>query len=168
MGLCVAPIDCIVTLQDSGKWPDDVEAMRKLSAALYLCMANCLNGDKAEEEEAAAQLKFVAKAFPDHLQVLGLGYAFRVRIWNEREVRLLRQLKRKSEADALELARFHRAQHTAAISALAHKFPSMGEALRLCKQWTCVHFLAAHAASVDEEPRAGGAGGGRWAVGGGG
>ena len=163
MGLCVAPIDCIVTLQDSGKWPDDVEAMRKLSAALYLCMANCLNGDQAEEEEAA-QLKFVAKAFPDHIQVLGLGYAFRVRIWNEREVRLLRQQKRKPEADALELARFHRAQHTAAISALAHKFPSMGEALRLCKQWTCVHFLAAHAASVDGE-RGGGGGGGAGADG---
>jgi len=53
--------------------------------------------------------------------VLGLGYAFRVRIWNEREVRLLKQLKRRSEADALELARFHRPQ---VIDCLIDVYPS--------------------------------------------
>ena len=72
-----------------------------------------------------------------------MGYAFRVRIWNEREVRILKQLKRKTEADALELARFHRPQHTAAMWALAQKFPSMGEALRLCKRWASAHLVAA-------------------------
>lgn len=55
-------------LQDSGKWPDEVEAIRKLSAALYLCMANCLNRS-GEDEEDPKHLRFTAKAFPDHLQV---------------------------------------------------------------------------------------------------
>ena len=81
---------------------------------------------------------------------MGLGYAFRVRIWNEREVRLLHQLKRKSEAEALEIARFHRPQHAAAISALAHKFPSMAEAVRLCKRWLSVQMLAATPCSHSE------------------
>ena len=43
----------------------------------------------------------------------------------KRDLRVLTTcLQRKPEADALELARFHRAQHTAAISALAHRFPN--------------------------------------------
>ena len=149
VALSVAAIDCVVTLQESGKWPDDVEAIGKLSAALYLTMANSLNGDKKDDPEATIDLKFVAKAFPDHLQVLGLGYAFRVRIWNQRQVRTLQQLKRKSEGEALELARFHRPQHTQVIFALVHKFPSMGETLRLCKRWAALHLLSAPPASSD-------------------
>jgi hypothetical protein len=58
-------------MHEPGKWPDDVEAIRKLSAALYLCMANCLNGSGAslDPDDAARHLMFTAKAFPDHLQV---------------------------------------------------------------------------------------------------
>jgi len=39
-----------------------------------------------------------------------------------------------------------------------HRFPAMTEALRLCKQWTCLHFLAAHSANGDGEPRGAAAG----------
>jgi hypothetical protein len=35
LSLCVGEIMCAVTLANSGKWPDDVGAIRRLTAALY-------------------------------------------------------------------------------------------------------------------------------------
>jgi len=125
--LCLPAIDAIVNLQDSGKWPEDIEAMRQLSAAVYLRMADAFNGSKGSGAKAIAG--------KDHLQVLTHGFAFRLRIWNDREVRLLRALGRQPEATIIERNAFHKAQHAASVVATAQRFPALGETVRLAKRW---------------------------------
>ncbi|EKX49904.1 hypothetical protein GUITHDRAFT_104301 [Guillardia theta CCMP2712] len=134
-------IDCVLQLQESGKWPDEVEAMRTLTSAFYLQMARCLN-----EMESSS---FVAKAFSDHLQVLGNGYAFRLYIWNNREVKLLKAMGEKAEAIMLEEEFFHRPQHVASLVAVSQKFPAMPGTLRLCKRWVASSFLSTEVVDLE-------------------
>ena len=101
--------------------------MRTLCAAVYLRMAEALNGAPGAGARATAAR--------DHLQVLCHGFAFRLRVWNDRETRLLRALGRRAEAEALERDRFARAQHAAAVVAAAQRFPALGETARLAKRW---------------------------------
>lgn len=75
-------LSVLLTLQTSGKWPDDLEAVRRIKAAFYIQLA----------EKLTAIFDLVARAFIDHVIVQRKGYIFKLFIAYHRDVALLKRL----------------------------------------------------------------------------
>ncbi|TXT04376.1 hypothetical protein VHUM_04143 [Vanrija humicola] len=155
-----------VTMQfeSSPRWPDDLAALQKLKLALLEKLARvvqsrmrgvkveiALDANATDIEDAAA------------LEVLlPQGVAFRIRVYHEREKKLLEQAlepplpgvprqlpppPRKLVVPALakNVRRFqHLPAHHAALAPLHHRFPTFSTAVRLLKRWAAAHMLSSH------------------------
>lgn len=153
--------EILLTLEGSGRWPDDLEGVQKIKSAFLVKIAEQLN---ALHSVYQAQVVFDLEARPidDNVAVEILtnsGYAFVARIFYDRTAILLDQRAEKRAAmgapevatnglpTSAELyhARFiagpkqHLALHT-----LQHHFPSYSHTVRLTKRWFSAHMLAPH------------------------
>ncbi|GAA5919932.1 hypothetical protein JCM6882_000002 [Rhodosporidiobolus microsporus] len=152
----LAPHDIILTLESSGRWPDDLEGIQKIKAAF---LAKIGEGLEATRAVLRAELAFDVEARPvdDNvsLEILtASGWAFRARVYYERSQLLLEerqeQLGETSTSTSLSpldtyLQRFfHAPKHHAAFSNLQHHFTSYSHTVRLFKRWVSAHMLSAH------------------------
>ena len=71
----------LLTLETSGKWPDDVDAVQRVKAAFYLKLGQRLH----------LQFKLTAKVFPDRVLVVQDGYVFNLVIAYQRDIALLKR-----------------------------------------------------------------------------
>lgn len=162
-------MEVIVEFEKSGRWPDDLRAIQKIKLAFFERLATTLMaavkglqatvvlGERTErmdiQDEAALDV-----ITPD-------GWAFRARIWHDREATLLdriingqshipkalrrnitgeeaRERQAALEARDVYLRRFiHAPRHHRAIAALSHKFPAFAGTVRLTKRWLASHWL---------------------------
>jgi len=74
-------LSVLLTLQTSGKWPDDLEAVRRIKAAFYIQLA----------EKLRVLFDLVARVFVDHIIVERRGYIFKLVIAYHRDVALLKR-----------------------------------------------------------------------------
>eukprot|EP00904_Undaria_pinnatifida_P007744 jgi/Undpi1/409/HiC_scaffold_1.g00405.m1 len=75
----VEPLEVVVRLESSSKWPDDLEAVRSTGTAFLIRLAQCL--------EKQYKLKCVVGR--RYVDVITNGYCFRLRIGGDRELLLL-------------------------------------------------------------------------------
>ncbi|CAM9687850.1 unnamed protein product, partial [Laminaria digitata] len=73
------PLDVVVRLESSSKWPDDLEAVRSTGTAFLIRLAQCL--EKQYKLRCVVGRRFV--------DVITAGYCFRLRIGGDRELALL-------------------------------------------------------------------------------
>ncbi|PON74894.1 Nrap protein [Parasponia andersonii] len=108
---CIQPLEVMIQLEGSGNWPMDEVAIEKTKCAFLLKIGQSLKDNWG----------MTCTATEDTVDVLMSGYAFRLKIWHERGLSLLKretgsdQVKRVSSMDE-EL--FFRSQHSSMVNGL--------------------------------------------------
>ncbi|CAE6493644.1 unnamed protein product [Rhizoctonia solani] len=156
----IPPMEAILQLEKSARWPDDLGAIQKIKLAFLVGIADALRAQDANIRTAVA-LDSDATETDIHdncsLEVLTpSGFAFHLRIYHDREKTLLNGIISDSGAapgmvaaakDALRIheTRFlHMPRHHAAVAALSHRYPSYAPTVRLLARWLGAHLLSTH------------------------
>jgi len=161
----IAAMDAVLQFEQSGRWPDELKAIQKMKLVFFERVAVFLR-TSIEGCKVQISIDEHADAITDNcsLEVLLLeGFAFRFRIYHNREATLLRRIFEKrppalqasapsaKEQDAARAAlalhetRFvHAPRHHARIAALSHAHPAYAPTVRLVKRWLAAHFLLPH------------------------
>ncbi|XP_012945318.1 nucleolar protein 6 [Aplysia californica] len=136
----VPALTVVCTLEGSGKWPEDREAIACLKALLHVKMA-------AELREKHLMSVGVARS---HVDVFKAGYVFRLTVSSQREISVLRtvvsesgmvKFKDTEEAAALERDTVSLPLHTHLLHGLQQEQPSLSAAVRLCKRWLAAQMM---------------------------
>ena len=151
------PHEILLTLERSGRWPEDLEGIQKIKAAF---LSKIGEGLEATRSVLKAELVFdtEARTIDDNvsLEILtATGYAFRARIYYERTLLLLEEREEQMGApptsagvtSSIDL--YHQRfvlgpKHHAAISTLQNHFTSYSHTVRLVKRWISSHMLSNH------------------------
>ncbi|KAF3447128.1 hypothetical protein FNV43_RR12308 [Rhamnella rubrinervis] len=132
---CIRPLEVMIQLEGSGNWPMDDVAIEKTKSAFLLKIGESLQKNWG----------MICTATEDNVDVFVSGYAFRLKIWHERGLNLLRkenenyQVKRVSSMDK---KLFFRSQHSSMINGLRDRYPIYGPAVRLAKRWIASHMFS--------------------------
>ncbi|KAL7284370.1 hypothetical protein ACG7TL_001660 [Trametes sanguinea] len=162
-------MEIVIEFEKSARWPDDLRAIQKIKLAFFERLATILMG-----AVKGLQASVVLGERPDRLEIqdeaaLDIltqeGWAFRARIWHDREATLLDRIindqphlpkalrrnasgedarERQAALQAREVytRRFiHAPRHHRAIAALCHKFAAFAGTVRLTKRWFASHWL---------------------------
>ncbi|CAL1685523.1 unnamed protein product [Lasius platythorax] len=135
----VHALDATLQLSISGKWPEELEAIRKTKAAFHIQIAECLRKQH--------QLK--AQANPSYINVYQDGFVFRLRVAHQKEIALVKQvtedgvIKYKDNEESIELENklFHLPKLSSALHGLHSQQPSFGPACCLAKRWLSAQLL---------------------------
>eukprot|EP00118_Oscarella_pearsei_P016238 m.153613 g.153613 ORF g.153613 m.153613 type:complete len:984 (+) comp38622_c1_seq1:233-3184(+) len=119
-------------LEGSGKWPDDVEAIRRIKAAFHLKMA----------ELAEHKCRLVAVPTQSDVKFFKDGFVFRLSVANDREISLLRREDCASMADTLEKEAVLLPLLTSTLRGLHARFPPFSMTARLAKRWISAQLLS--------------------------
>lgn len=159
---------CHLRLESSGKWPESLEAIQKIKAALLVKIAEGLEeGGQVVDSKIVFDYKALPISQNVTLDVLhSSGYAFKLMICYEREEMLLEETlamndkhvrdkpecKKSWALEALSIYRktfIHSRKHHDAISALQARFPSFTYTVRLVKRWFSAHMLLSTHVSIE-------------------
>ncbi|KAG8728310.1 hypothetical protein FRC11_011383 [Ceratobasidium sp. 423] len=156
----IPPMEAILQLEKSARWPDDFSAIQKIKLAFFVGIADALRVQDEKIRTAVAPDSDATKTdIHDNcsLEVLTpSGFAFRLWIYHDREKRLLDRIISDSNAapgmvatakDAFRIheTRFlHLPRHHAAVAALSHCYPSYAPTVRSVVRWLEAHMLLAH------------------------
>lgn len=135
----VHALDVTLQLSISGKWPEELEAIRKTKAAFHIQIAECLR----------KQYQLKAQANPSYINVYQDGFVFRLRVAHQKEIALIKQVKEdgvikyKDNKESIELENklFHLPKLSSALHGLHSQQPSFGPACCLAKRWLSAHML---------------------------
>ncbi|CAB3380089.1 Hypothetical predicted protein [Cloeon dipterum] len=136
----ISPIPVVLNLALSSKWPEDLEAVRRIKAAFYIKIGECLK----------QQLNIISQPFPTHINVLKDGFIFTLKVYHAREVSLLKETttpqgliryRDTEESLSLEMQYVHLPKLTSALHGLHMSHPCMGPASCLAKRWVSSHLL---------------------------
>ncbi|CAL2273862.1 unnamed protein product [Prunus armeniaca] len=133
---CIRPLEVMIQLEGSGNWPMDDVAIEKTKSAFLLKIGESLHNNWG----------MTCTATEDDVDVFVSGYAFRLKIWHERGLTLLRretgndQVKQVSNMDR-EL--YFRSQHSSMINGLQGCYAAYGPVVRLAKRWVASHLFSA-------------------------
>ncbi|KAK4032905.1 Nrap protein [Parachaetomium inaequale] len=153
------PLECVISFEASGKWPESLVAIQRTKIAFLLMIGNLLENSKPGEIKTHlgledAQYETENLAFLD--VIYESGPSFRLRIHSDlEEVLLERQVKDKTAEQYLRqrattlLATFRRLYtnlplHNQYISTCATRFPALSPTIRLVKHWFNAHKLSYH------------------------
>ncbi|KAK4653653.1 U3 snoRNP protein [Podospora pseudocomata] len=152
------PMDCVISFEASGKWPESIVAIQRTKIAFLLMIGNLLENSKQGVKTHVgledAHFETENLAFLD--VVYESGPAFRLRIHSDLEESLLeRQVKDKTQEQYLrqrattQLAAFKRLYnnlplHNQTINTSITRFPALGPTIRLVKHWFNSHKLSIH------------------------
>uniref|UniRef100_A0A182PF19 Nucleolar protein 6 n=1 Tax=Anopheles epiroticus TaxID=199890 RepID=A0A182PF19_9DIPT len=139
MLLSAKPIHATIQLEASGKWPADLEAIRRLKTAFYLRIADRLKSAQGISSGLMAQ------ACKDYLDVFYENYLFRFEIIHQREITILREylaenkvtrLQRDTdESVALEMRATILPKLTGILHGLYQQYFSFGSVVAIAKRW---------------------------------
>ena len=148
--------DVILTMEGSGRWPEDLEGIQKIKAAFLAKIAEQL-GPLQSIFRAQVVFDIAARPTDDNvsLEILtATGFAFRARIHYDRSLLIIKSRASKMGAtsentidSSLDLynERFvHAPRHHAALATLQHHFTSYSPTVRLVKRWFSAHMLSPH------------------------
>lgn len=127
----------IIQLSPSGKWPDELDAMRRIKAAFYI------------EIEKKMLTQFPASSvqvFADYIEVMKNKLLFRLKIVHPKEVALSKQYistannltklyKSNEQSLLLEFQGSVVPKLTSSLHGLHHQFPSFGPTVAIAKRW---------------------------------
>ncbi|XP_046624374.1 nucleolar protein 6 isoform X1 [Neodiprion virginianus] len=136
----VLPIEAVIHLSLSGKWPEDLEAIRKIKAAFHIQIAAGLR----------KQYNLKAQGGLNYIDVMKGGFVFRLTVAHQKELVLLKQqigddgvIRYRDNEESIELEKklFHLPKLTSALHGLHSQVPSFGPACCLAKRWLRAHLL---------------------------
>lgn len=141
--------DILLTLEGSGRWPDDLEGVQKIKSAFLAKMAEGLS-ELHSVTKADVVFDLDARAIDDNvsLEILTTtGFAFRARISYDRSALLLQSqaggtFAGDSPTDLYQERFVHAPRHHNAIATLQHTFTSYSHTVRLVKRWFSSHMLS--------------------------
>ncbi|CAE6501093.1 unnamed protein product [Rhizoctonia solani] len=150
----IPPMDAILQLEKSARWPDDLAAIQKLKLAFFVGIADALRAQDPQIRTSVA-LDPDATELDVHdncsLEVVTpAGFAFRFRIYHDREKTLLDAAKADGDPRVGGALRLHETRflylprHHAAVAALSHRFPSYAPTVRLVVRWLGAHLVLTH------------------------
>lgn len=132
-------VNATIQLEASGKWPDQLEAIRKLKAAFYLRIAECMR------TYAGKSVELVPQAYYDYLDVLYEKFLFRLHIVHQREITIQREylsenkvtkLYRDSDKSVqLEMQATILPKLTGILHGLHQQYFSFGSVAAMAKRW---------------------------------
>ncbi|UZJ57076.1 hypothetical protein CBS101457_006396 [Exobasidium rhododendri] len=149
--------DFVITLESSGRWPDDLVAIQAMKMAFYETMAtklvNTLSSCKTAVvlDKDAEENKYWDCSSLEI--ILSSGLVYRGRIHHERERILLHRIiddkdeegfnksQAKNALERFEIRFDHNVRHHNHMNALYHRFNALGEAVRLFKRWVSAQML---------------------------
>lgn len=152
------PASVVLQFEGSGRWPDDLCAIQRTKVAFLLRLSELLS---KLESGYVARIGLENPSQPAQNQAfldvtVSTGFAFRIRIYHDREVTLFeRQLKDKTldapsrDSAATSLALYKREfvqspQHSQVLQTLCTRFPALSPSIRLTKRWFASHLLTPH------------------------
>ncbi|KAF7989496.1 hypothetical protein HCN44_008170 [Aphidius gifuensis] len=135
----VPSINVVIQLTTSGKWPDDLLALRKTKTAFYLEISNCLRKQCCVKTYVNDKNLIIYKS----------GYVFVVEIAQQKEIALIKKIdnngvieyKNNNESIKLEKKLFHLPKLSSALHGLHSQQPSFGVTCCLVKRWLSAHLL---------------------------
>ncbi|RZC39988.1 nucleolar protein 6 [Asbolus verrucosus] len=139
----VKPVECVLQLEHSSKWPKDLDGIRHMKTAFYLEISKLL----------AKKHKIVSSVKPEVLDVLYGGYVFRYQLYLSREIGLLKKestsngaivYKDTPESREMEKKLNILPKLTGALKGLQSQNPSFGPATALIKRWLRSHLIDNH------------------------
>ena len=156
----IEPIDIVITLESSTRWPDDLFAIQNMKVAFYLKIASQLESryegykctvihqtmDESERINNRSYLELIAPS----------GFAYRARIYLDREEYLFQQKLQGSETDSFKKIEMIEAKEfydnylvrSCRFTTLFHNVclshPSLPTTVRLVKRWMTLHMLSNH------------------------
>ncbi|XP_017876904.1 nucleolar protein 6 [Ceratina calcarata] len=134
------PLEVTLQLSTSGKWPDELEALRKTKAAFHIQIAECLR----------KQYSLVTNANYSYVDVYKDGFVFRLRVAIQKEISCLKQqvsengvvqYRDNEESTELEIKLFELPKLTSALHGLHTQQPSFGATCCLTKRWLSAQLL---------------------------
>uniref|UniRef100_A0A2R5L987 Nucleolar protein 6 n=1 Tax=Ornithodoros turicata TaxID=34597 RepID=A0A2R5L987_9ACAR len=139
----VIPVEVIVHMEASGKWPDDLDALQRVKAAFHIALA----------KELKQQCSLPTLVRPGYIDILKEGFVFRVRIACHKEITLAKvqvtpdgMVKMKDTEASLHLEYLTERLPglTSSLHGLQQQHGTFGAACRLAKRWVSAQFLYGH------------------------
>eukprot|EP01137_Pigoraptor_chileana_P005519 Opistho-2@48704 len=125
-----------ISLESSLRWPDSLEAVRRVRTAFQLRLIALLGASKGGHFGPFA-------ATDDYVEVAHKGFVFKISIAHEGEVTLLRA-RDPSLGDRLHRNAFLRPSLASKLAAFSLRTMAYGETARLAKRWLRSHLLSGH------------------------
>lgn len=136
---CLEPVQMLVQLENSGKWPSDRAAFMKAKAALGCQLAQTLSSSAGVSASASEAC----------VDVLADGFAFRLLLWSSRDEAMAAQgaepaLEGETREDGEQVAESVplRAAHHGLVGALAAVAPSYAAVAALTARWLAGHMFS--------------------------
>ena len=142
----VPTLRCLLSLELSGKWPEELAALRRVKSSFLAAICQCLQ-----------TLKISASLSTDSVKVLKDGFVFELRIAHPRELASMKRLEEEvaeentdassfSSSSSLPSVVFQRRHfalpHLASVvNGLNAQFPAFGATCRLLKRWVASQLL---------------------------
>lgn len=137
----VQPLEVLLHMETSGKWPDNIEAIRRVKATFYIKLAEILK----------SQFMLTSVPYTEYVDVLKEGYIFRLSIACHKEINLLKQtvnaqgmlkFENNEESQELEMKIIHLPKLSSYVYGLQQQNNNYGFACRLAKRWICSQLLS--------------------------
>ncbi|KAL6222410.1 hypothetical protein ACLB2K_005802 [Fragaria x ananassa] len=133
---CIRPLEVMIQLEGSGNWPMDDVAVEKTKSAFLLKIGESLQNSWG----------MTCTATEDDVDVFVSGYAFRLKIWHERGLTLMRREtgnEHVNKVSNVDKELYFRSQHSSMINGLQTCYPAYGPVVRLAKRWAASHLFSA-------------------------
>ncbi|GFX25918.1 nucleolar protein 6 [Trichonephila clavipes] len=127
-------LKAVINLEGSGKWPDDVEAIKRVKAEFHIQIAKLVN----------ARFSLMAVPFPAYVDIFKDGYVFRFEVVCPKEKLLLKQIRTADgllkiqdniESQKLEISTEILPKLNSILHGLHQQHNTFGTACRLAKRW---------------------------------
>ncbi|KAK1779614.1 Nrap protein [Copromyces sp. CBS 386.78] len=156
------PLECVISFEASGKWPESIVAIQRTKIAFLRIMGDLLERSKPGEVRSYVGLESstTTNTELENLAYLDIVYesgpAFRLRIHSDLEEALLTRQSHDKTIDqhhrhqaSVLLSNFRRLYyhlplHTQSINTFATRFPALSPTIRLLKHWFSSHKLSSH------------------------
>ena len=134
------PLEIIVHFEGSGKWPDDIGALKRVKAAFYIELS----------KKIKSQYNVIAIPTVNHVDIYQDGFIFRVTVASTKEITLLRQVQtdgglikkiENDKANYLERKTEILPKISSALNGLSHQNVSFNVVCRLVKRWLAAQLL---------------------------
>lgn len=136
----VKPLKIVCQLEASGKWPDDLECIKRLKTAFYLEIAKTLKNHYG----------LLALASLDYCDILYKGFVFRLSVCTMSELLCLKSSlneqgimisKETEESINYEKKMIYIPKLTNFLYSIQHKYAAFNGVCRIAKRWLASHYL---------------------------
>lgn len=132
--LVVEPIDVVLSLESSGKWPSEAEAYKAAQLNYLIDLGQALK-----------EREYTVKFSNDYLDVLYGQFVFRLRIKSPKQFHMAPSIK-SNQRNRLELEVLPRIH--SALDQLYREHPAFGLTCRLVKRWLSCHLMTDHISDI--------------------